>query len=433
MKPPRHSRGGFFQSFTSSQQPLMTCSILSIGDELLIGQVVNTNASWLGDQLTALGVAVVAINTIGDGRETIAQEIQRLAATSDLLMISGGLGPTHDDLTREAICDLLGCGLRVDEDQLRRIEQRFAERGLQLNERSIRQASVPEACRTLVNNYGSAPGLAFTIGSCRAYALPGVPSELKGIFTEEITPEIASEARAIDRQTFLIFGPAESALADSLQGLNALLGNGVSLAYLPSFGGIRLRAMRNGSGADTRQRFQQLVEGIATLAAKWIVSDRDETMAEAVGRLLAERGLTLSVAESCTGGTVGMMLTEAPGSSSYFLGGIISYANSLKREMLGVAESDLREHGAVSQQVAVAMARGVRERTGSDLAVAVTGIAGPDGGSAEKPVGTVWIAAVSSGQTMVERFQLGRERNVVRTRAANIALNLVRRLVVEGG
>lgn len=409
----------------------MTCSILSIGDELLIGQVVNTNASWLGDQLTSLGITVAAIVSIGDDRGLIAREIERLASTNDLLMISGGLGPTHDDLTREAICDLLGCQLRVDEEQLRRIEQRFAERGLPINERSIRQAAIPESCRTIANNYGSAPGLSFTLGACRAYALPGVPMELKGIFGDEIIAEIAPEADTIERQTLLMFGLTESALADQLQELNTLLGDGLTLAYLPSFGGIRLRAMRNGSKDNAEERFKKLVEGIATLSARWIVSTRHETMAAAVGALLHERGLTIAVAESCTGGTVGMLLTETPGSSAYFLGGVISYANSLKQGMLGVAESDLQQHGAVSQQVAIAMARGVRQRTGSDLAVAVTGIAGPDGGSPEKPVGTVWIAAVSSTRTIVERFQLGREREVIRARAAHLALWLVQRLVVE--
>ncbi len=418
---------------TDSQQPIpdMTCSILSIGDELLIGQVVNTNASWLGDQLTSLGITVAAIISIGDERALIVREIERLASTSDLLIISGGLGPTHDDLTREAICDLLGCQLRIDETQLRRIELRFAERGLQLNERSIRQAEIPDACRTLANNYGSAPGLAFTLGGCRAYALPGVPTELKGIFGDEIIPEIAPKTSSIDRQTFLIFGIAESALADRLQELNVLLGDGLTLAYLPGLGGIRLRAMRNGDVNHAQERFKKLVLGIEALAAQWIISNRDETMAEAVGRLLKQRGLTLSVAESCTGGMIGMLLTEIPGSSDYFLGGVISYANSLKQELLGVAESDLQQHGAVSQQVAVALAEGVRQRTGSDLAVAVTGIAGPGGGSPEKPVGTVWIAAVSGTQTIVERFQLGRERGIVRTRAANLALGLVRKLVVE--
>jgi len=409
----------------------MTCSILSIGDELLIGQVTNTNASWLGDQLTSLGITVAGGSTVGDGLGAIVGEIERLAATSDLLIISGGLGPTHDDLTREAICELLGCGLRVDEAQLRRIEQRFAERGLALNERSIRQAAVPESCRTLANNHGSAPGLAFAIGKCRAYALPGVPMELQGIFSDEIIPEISPEEGRIDRKTFLMFGIPESAMADSLQELNTLLDDALTLAYLPSFGGIRLRAMRNGGGSEAKKRFNALVEGIGRMAAEWIISDRDETMAQAVGRLLAERGLTLSVAESCTGGTIGMMLTEIPGSSSYFLGGVIAYANSLKQGMLGVDERDIREHGAVSQQVAVAMARGVRARTGSDLAVAVTGIAGPDGGTPEKPVGTVWIAVAEGEREIAERFQLGRERNTVRVRAANIALNLVRRLVVE--
>ena len=218
----------------------MTATIISIGDELLVGQVVNTNASWLGDQLTRIGCRVLRVEAIGDERELIRREIEAAAQASDVVIVSGGLGPTHDDVTREAICDLLGCDLAVDREQLGRIERRFAERGIELNERSRRQALAPAACRTLPNDYGSAPGLAFTVGSARVYALPGVPSEMKGIFTDQILPEIGGAAGDIDQKTYLAYGITESALADVLVDTIPLLDHEVTLAYLPSAGGIRL-------------------------------------------------------------------------------------------------------------------------------------------------------------------------------------------------
>jgi len=403
----------------------MTATILSIGDELLIGQVVNTNASWLGTQLTDLGIRVRSILAIGDDRGTIRREIERAASIDEVVIVSGGLGPTHDDVTREAICDLLGCDLHTDLEQLRRIERRFADRGIELNERSIRQAAVPSACRTLPNEYGSAPGLAFTIGATRVYVLPGVPTELKGIFTDRIAPELRREDASTDRMTILVFGPTESALADRLADLNALLADDLTLAYLPSPGGIRLRAMRHTESA--RERYEKLIEGIRSGAGEWIVTERDEPLHVALGRLLTQRKLTLATAESCTGGMIGEMLTETSGSSVYYLGGVISYANSAKREMLGVSEEDLTNHGAVSREVAEAMARGARERFGSDLAVSVTGIAGPTGGSPEKPVGTVWIAVADADGVSAKRMQFGNERTITRLRAANVALDMVRR------
>lgn len=406
--------------------------ILSIGDELLIGQVVNTNASWLGARLTELGLRVDRVLAVGDGLETIRREIAAAAGESAVVIVSGGLGPTHDDMTREAICELLGCGLELDEEQLRSIERRFAERGIELNERSRRQAMVPAAARRLRNDYGSAPGLAFTIGDARVYALPGVPSELKGIFTDHIAPELADIGGEIEITTFLIFGPTESALADRLSETVELLDDDLTLAYLPSMGGIRLRAMRRGQGEDVRRRHARLIELIRERCdAGWIVSDRGETLPEAVGRLFQERGLTLAAAESCTGGMIGMQLTEVPGSSGYFLGGAVSYANSAKEILLGVDAGLIERHGAVSAEVAEAMAAGIRERLGADVAVGVTGTAGPGGGSQEKPVGTVWIAVASSRGTSSRRHQLGREREVVRTRSAALALDMARREALE--
>ncbi len=402
-----------------------TATILAIGDELLIGQVVNTNASWLGERLTRIGWKVRRVVTVGDDPEAMREEMERAAAASDAVIMCGGLGPTHDDRTREVICALLGCELEMDEPQLERIRQRFAKVGLELNERSRRQALAPSTCRRLPNDYGSAPGLAFTLGSARMYALPGVPTEMRGITADHILPELGGVAGEIEQRTFLLFGIAESVLADLLVETEELLDDAVTLAYLPSAGGIRLRAMCHVGEEGARVRFARLLEIIADRAVRYIVTDRDETLASALGRALVERGMTLATAESCTGGMIGASLTDVPGASRYYMGGVVSYANSVKESLLGVRPDDLATHGAVSSEVAEAMAVGVRAALGADLAVAVTGIAGPDGGTPEKPVGTVWIAIASPRGVRAERFIFGRERDVVRARAAATALNLV--------
>ncbi len=405
----------------------MNAILISIGDELLIGQVVNTNASWLGARLTEIGVTVTRTIVIGDDRELIRKEIEAAAAAADVVIAGGGLGPTHDDVTREAFCDMLGCDMRMDEEQLELIKRRFADRGIELNERSIRQALAPSACRTLPNHHGSAPGLACTVGSARIYALPGVPDELKGIFNDGILPELAASADEIEQTTFLIFGPTESALADSLADLNDLLGADLTLAFLPSTGGIRLRAMRRGNDPELHGRYTRLLTGIRERAGEWIVADRDESLAAALGDLLTERGLTLAMAESCTGGMIGALLTDIPGSSTYFLGGIIAYAYEAKETFLGVPSDMLLAYGAVSREVAETMAREARDRFGADIAAAVTGIAGPGGATDTKPVGTVWIAVATEQGIVSKKFLLGKERPTVRTRAANIVLDMIRR------
>jgi nicotinamide-nucleotide amidase len=405
----------------------MNVSIISIGDELLIGQVVNTNASWLGQTLTGAGFSVRSIVAIGDDHEAITTALERAAAESGIIFTSGGLGPTEDDLTRGTICRILGCDLVYDEDQLARIEKRFARAGYEVNERSRRQALVPSACRVIPNEFGSAPGLSFPLGDATVFVLPGVPSELKGIVTTRILPEIAPDAESISRADFLVFGPTESELAHLLEEANPLLGEGISLAYLPSPGGIRLRLLAIGVAPEMLERFERIVAIIRSAVGASLVAEEDTTLQQALGRQLKEHGATIATAESCTGGMIGALLTETPGSSSYYLGGVVSYANSAKVAMLGVSERTIEEHGAVSRTTAEEMAMGARSRFGSTLAVAVTGIAGPDGGTTEKPVGTVWIAVSSERRTVAKKFTLGGDRTIVRQRAAAIALDMARR------
>lgn len=405
----------------------MNAAILCIGDELLIGQVINTNASWLGERLVEAGIDVVAVSTIGDTRERIVREIDRLAAQADLVIITGGLGPTDDDLTRDAICDLLECATTIDAPQLERIERRFAEREYVVNERSRLQASVPVAARVLPNDYGSAPGLDFRYRRARVVALPGVPSELKGIVSDHVLPDLAAGVGGIAQTTLLVFGPTESALADLLIDTTANVGAGVSLAYLPSTGGIRLRIMCKGADVETMTRYASLIDGIRQRVASWLVSDDGALLPEATGRALRARGLSLVTAESCTGGLIGEMITDVAGSSEYYRGGVVAYSNALKTSMLDVDATLIERHGAVSEEVALAMADGALRRIGGDIAVSVTGIAGPDGGSAQKPVGTVWIGVASGAGSHARRYALGAERSIVRQRAAFLAIDMVRR------
>ncbi len=409
----------------------MIATIISIGDEILIGQVVNTNAAWLGDRLTGLGIHVDRSLAIGDRRELIRSEIEAAAAISDIVIVGGGLGPTHDDVTREAVCDILGCDMELDPGQLARIEARFVERGIAINERSRFQARVPVACRVIPNDYGSAPGLSFMLGAATVYVLPGVPSEMRGIFSDQIAPELQSRAGDIEQKTYLLAGVTESALADELMEGLALLDRDVTLAYLPSAGLIRLRVMRLGAGNDAQERYTRLLELIRSRAGRWIAGEQDEALASALGNRLKEQGLTLATAESCTGGLVGELLTDVPGSSAYYLGGVVSYANSAKIALLGVEPGLLERHGAVSREVAEAMALGARTRLGASIAVAITGIAGPDGGTPEKPVGTVWIGIASQRGVRAERYLLGRERPYIRQRAANTALEMVRQEALQ--
>jgi nicotinamide-nucleotide amidase len=411
---------------------ISSAAIITIGDELLIGQVVNTNASWLGEALTTLGYEVRRVVVVGDRLDDITQSVIDAARENSVVVLSGGLGPTHDDLTRQAICELLGCDLTMDAVQLERIEQRFRERGVELNERSRRQALVPSKCDRLLNDYGSAPGLHFNQGEADVYVLPGVPSEMRGIFTDHIAPVLATQVGDVDRETFLLFGVTESALADALHESESLLGEGVSLAYLPGYGGIRLRAMRRSAEADVVDRYNRLLQCITTVAAKWLVSDRDEPLTRTLGRALHDAGLTLATAESCTGGLIGELVTSEPGSSAWYLGGVVSYSNSVKINILGVDAALIDRHGAVSREVAEAMAVGARERLGADLAVSVTGIAGPGGGTPEKPVGTVWIAVASKHGVSSRHQSFGGERRVTRERAAYAALDMVRTEALKG-
>lgn len=402
--------------------------LISIGDELLAGRTVNTNAAWIGDRLASAGHPVHSVLTIGDDLTEIRDTIARACADADLVVVTGGLGPTDDDVTREAICMLLGCDMAVHEGQLELIRRRFAETGRALNERSERQARVPSACDVLPNLWGTAPGLSFAYGRAVAYVLPGVPSEMRQLFSAILRERIAP-ADGFGERVWLLHGIPESLLAQRLEPLEGLLDEHLGIAYLPSDGTIRLRLVRRDADRKTMERFAHAASRIEEIAGQWILSDRNELPAETLGRTLTELGLTVAVAESCTGGLLGAAITDVPGSSGYFPGGLITYGNREKEELLGVSHDVIERFGAVSEQVALAMAAGARKRIEADYAVSITGIAGPDGGTPEKPVGTVWVAIDSREGTRAELLRLKGERDVIRRFTVNTALALLLRRV----
>lgn len=399
----------------------MHITLISIGDELLSGRTVNTNASWLGERFAAAGYRVHSVLTIGDDLQEITKTIEQVSAVADLVFLTGGLGPTDDDITREAICELLGCDMKIDEGQLELIRRRFAELGRTLNERSERQARVPAGCDVILNHWGTAPGLTFQYGKATLFVLPGVPAEMRELFSG-ILAERIPVADGFSEKVWLLHGIPESLLAARLEPLNELLDEKLGLAYLPSDGTIRLRLVRYAGDSGTRERFKQGVAQVEAIAGEWILSDRNETPAQTLGRTLAELGLTVATAESCTGGMIGAAITDVPGSSLYYPGGVIAYGNREKEELLGVPRELIEEHGAVSDAVALAMAAGARERMGADYALAVTGIAGPTGGTPQKPVGTVWVAVASAEEVRGQLFRIKGERDVIRRYTVNAAL-----------
>lgn len=399
----------------------MDITLISIGDELLSGRTVNTNASWLGEQLAAAGYRVRSVLTIGDSLNEIQESLQRICSVADLVVLTGGLGPTDDDVTREAICGLLQCDMKIDEGQHELIRRRFAEVGRALNERSERQARVPAACQVIPNHWGTAPGLTFQYGKATVYVLPGVPAEMRELFSVILRERIPA-SDGFGERVWLLYGIPESLLAERLEPLEGELHHSLSLSYLPSDGTIRLRLLRYADDAETLERFAQAAAQIESIAGEWILSNRNETPAQTLGRTLAQLGLTITTAESCTAGLIGAALTDIAGSSSYYPGGFITYGNREKEELLGVPREFLTEHGAVSEDVVLAMAAGARERIQADYAVAVTGIAGPAGGTPEKPVGTVWVGIASAAGVRAHLFRFKGERDAVRCYTVNAAL-----------
>jgi nicotinamide-nucleotide amidase len=406
----------------------MKAEIISIGDELLIGQVVNTNASWLGEQLHLLGISVQRITAVGDDREQILHAFNNALREHDIVITTGGLGPTHDDITREAVCQFFDTALVFDENVLRDIEHIFEERKRPVTDINRDQAMIPATARIIRNQNGTAPGYHFQNEGKHFFVTPGVPYEMQGMVENDILPRLRANFHS-DRAstTILTTGIPESALAEILNGIENLE-PGASIAYLPSPQGVRIRLTAEGDTAElVRRTLNSLELFIHDRAAEYVFGHGTETLEEVAGKLLHSRNAVLSVAESCTGGVITDKLTNISGSSQWFERGVIAYSNVSKTALLGVSEKLLDTHGAVSRETAEAMAEGVRTHSNTDIGLSTTGIAGPTGATPDKPVGLVWIGLSTSTETFAYPFYFGSHRIRTKQRAAQAAIDMVRR------
>lgn len=417
----------------------MQTEIINIGDELLIGQVVNTNAAWMAEQLNLSGFKVERVTIIGDERGQIIEALRAAEKRVPVVLISGGIGPTKDDITKTTLCEYFNTRLVFNPDAYRDIETIFARRGYSVTELNRQQAMLPEACLTLPNPNGTARGMWFekregVQGTTVFVSMPGVPFEMKAMMTDHVIPALKNTYQTpfICHKTILTQGIGESFLAARIEKWEDDLPTHLKLAYLPQPGIVRLRITGMGTDeAQIRKEIEEQSAKLESLIAEHVFGYDTDTLEEIVGRLLNGKGATLATAESCTGGYIAHLITSVPGSSAYFKGSVVAYSNDIKRELAGVLPETLQKHGAVSQATVEEMATGIQRRFEADYVIATSGIAGPDGGSTEKPVGTTWIAIASPGEIVSSRFTFGdnRERNIRRT--ALQALNMLRKKILQ--
>ncbi|WP_246197712.1 CinA family nicotinamide mononucleotide deamidase-related protein [Chitinophaga agrisoli] len=410
----------------------ITASIITIGDELLIGQTIDTNSAWMAQQLNGMGIWVQRRVAVGDTREAILDALDAESATADIILITGGLGPTADDITKPTLWEYFGGEMVQHEPTLQRLMQLFESRGLPILQRNIDQALVPDSCTVLLNNWGLAPGMWFEKDGKVFVSMPGVPHEMKGIMQDHVIPRLQEQfqTKAVMHQTLLTSGMGESFVAEKLLQFEAKLPPHIKLAYLPSYGLLKLRLTALGEDkVSTAAELSLLFHEMKDLLAEIVVYDEDIPMGEVLGRLLKEKGKTVGTAESCTGGYIAHNITAVAGSSAYYTGSVVTYSNEMKMKMLGVSAATLEAHGAVSEETVREMVTGALKLLGTDYVIAVSGIMGPDGGSPEKPVGTVWVGAGSAEKMTVVKFRLmyDRERNIQMT--AIYAMNELRKLL----
>lgn len=401
-------------------------SICTIGDEILIGQITDTNSAHISRVLNSLGIRVSRMVSIGDDHNVIIESLKKELLENEIVITTGGLGPTKDDITKNALAELSeSTSYKTDERQLEIIHRILSARGLDVLDINRAQADVPDKCEVIPNRLGTAPIMVFRFPESRfghkatLYSLPGVPFEALGAL-EDILNDVKDHYSLSDihHRTVMTYGVAESALAKMIAEWEDALPSDMHLAYLPNaLTGVRLRlSIYGGNKAEQEARIEGQLKGLKAILGDIIYSDKDDTLESAIGDVLKASGKTLSTAESCTGGTISALITSVPGSSEYFLGSVTSYANSVKENILGVPAKIIEEHGAVSSECVAAMAEGIRRITSSDYSVATSGIAGPGGGSDDKPVGTVWIGVSSDKgtETFRLRFNSDRKRNIER-------------------
>ena len=411
-----------------------SAEIITVGDEILIGQTVDTNSAWMGMQLSMRGIRVNRITSVSDRREEIISALNEALGRAPLVLMTGGLGPTSDDITKETLAEYFGTRLVMDYDVLAEISERIAKRNLEMNENNRRQALVPECCRVLANRSGTAPGMLFEKDGKIIVSMPGVPFEMKHIMQIHVLPmlESMSGGRTIVHRNIMTYGTFEAKLAERLEGFESQLPDSVRLAYLPAHGVIKLRLTGSGDdGENVRRTVEEQVRKLYEIIPDVIYGENEVTLEETVGRLLLDSKLTLSTAESCTGGRIASLITSVPGSSAWFTGSVVAYDNSVKTGVLGVNPQTISRFGAVSEETAREMAEGMLRLAKTDYSIAVTGIAGPEGGTPEKPVGTVWIALASRNGVTAERHRFADDRAINISRSAYTALNLLRKQIIS--
>ncbi|MGV3539806.1 MAG: competence/damage-inducible protein A [Rufibacter sp.] len=403
--------------------------IITVGDELLYGQVIDTNSAWMGEELAKLGIRVKQITSISDDPSAIKDTLAAAISRADVVLMTGGLGPTKDDLTKHTLAEFFNTELQLHQPSLEDVEAIFKRYNRPMLEVNRQQAFLPATCTPIRNALGTAPGMLFQEQGTVIVSMPGVPFEMKRMMADTVLPYLQQHFQLpqIIHKVIQTIGLGESFLAERIADWENRLPSNLKLAYLPHLAGVRLRLTGIPNGVDDLEsQLQTQVDQLVPLIAEHIFAFGEVTLEEAIGALLKEKGLTISTAESCTGGLVAHKLTSVPGSSAYFMGSVVAYSNDVKISQLGVKTDALEEHGAVSEETVRQMAEGVRQLLQTDLGVATSGIAGPDGGTPEKPVGTIWIAYADAHQTVARKISFNKTRLLNIEYTALQVLNLVR-------
>jgi len=408
--------------------------IITIGDEILIGQIVDTNSAWMGQQLNMHGFKIVQITSVQDNREHILQSLAEAEKRADIILITGGLGPTKDDITKTTLCEYFDCNLKLDNQILDDVKTIFANMGREMTDVQNAQAMIPSIAKAIRNHNGTAPGIWIETENKVFVSMPGVPYEMKGIMTSDVMPMLQAKfsTPAIVHKTILTQGIGESIIAEKIADWENNLPTHIKLAYLPSVGSVRLRISAFGKQDEILSReIEALTKTLMPLIENYVYGFDEDTLEQNIGNLLLNKNSKLAIAESCTGGYLSHLVSKVPGASNYFVGSIISYANNIKEEFLDVNNNDLNTVGAVSKEVVEQMATNVRIKFNCDYGIATSGIAGPTGGSDEKPVGFVWIAVCNKNKTYSQSYLMGSHRQRTIERTALTALMMLRKLLVE--
>ena len=410
----------------------MKAVIITIGDEILIGQTVDTNSAWLGTEFNKRGIQVEKILSIRDDEKSIHDALDDAFGLAGIVIMTGGLGPTQDDITKQSLCTYFNTELVLSEESLEYVREIVENRGYSLNENNRNQAMLPAACTPVKNHLGTAPVMEFEKDGRLLYSMPGVPFEMKYAMENEVFPRIQKlfPVSAVFHQTIMTYGMPEAFLAEKLTAWASRLPEFVKLAYLPSPGGIKIRlSVYDTSGNNWENSVKKAVEELKQEIPDLIFSEEEKSLEQALSELLRTYNLTLSTAESCTGGLIGSLITSLPGASDVYKGAVVAYSNEIKSEILGVKTDTLDRFGAVSEQCVREMAENIRVKFKTDCSIAVSGIAGPDGGTSEKPVGTVWVAVSLDNEIVTRKYSFGNDRFVNTRRSAYSGMHMLYSLI----